>query len=237
MAVARARLAQYARWQMLDYAFGVGGITLVVVCVWIWGAASVKVYGPNGPVASSFDWLVELVGFLGSAFATTSLISEDRTRGYYRLQFAKPVNPLLFYGQAFVLRGIVIVAIAALISALGAVTAHPAALIPSLRYAAVMYVLAGGVTLLQSTVWRYAWVGTCALFGLSVWATQLAAPGVPISTFWHIIWSGVHAILPPLALQNDVWVGHAWPILWCVGYGALALAGAALVIRGAEWAR
>lgn len=237
MAVARARLAQYARWQILDYAFGVGGITLVIVCLWIWGDASVKIVGPNGPVAASFDWLVQFVGFLGTAFATSSLISEDRARGYYRLQFAKPVNPVLLYGQAFVLRGIALIAIAALISGLGAVTAHPAPIIPSVRYAAVMYVLVGGVTLCQSAVWRYAWVGTCALYGLSVVSTMLASPTVPISRFWHVVWSIVHAIAPPLSMQNDVWAGHVLPIAWCLGYGVLALVITALAIRGLEWAR
>jgi len=237
MAVARARLRQYARWQILDYAFGTGGITLAIVCLWIWGAASVKVVGPNGPVAASFDWMVELVAFLGTAFATSNLISEDRARGYYRLQFAKPVNPLLLYGQAFVLRGIALVAIAALVSALGSVTAHPVALLPSVRYTAVMYVLVGGITLCQSTVWRFAWVGSCALFGLSVVAAQLAAAGAAISPFWRGVWSIVHAIAPPLVLQNEVWGGHALPIVWCLGYGVLALIGSALLLRGLEWAR
>jgi hypothetical protein len=237
MAVTHARLTQYARWQLLDYALGVGGITLVIVCLWAWADASVKVVGPSGPAAPSFGWLVQLVGFLGSAFATSSLISEDRARGYFRFQFAKPVNPVLFYGQAFVVRGLAIIAIAALISGLGAVTAHPAPLVASLRFAAVMYVLAGGVTLCQSTVWRYAWVGTCALFGLSEMADKLATPGLPISPFWHVVWSIVHVIAPPFSTMTEVWAGQSVPIIWCLGYGALALIVAALVVRGAQWAR
>jgi hypothetical protein len=228
MAVARARLAAYARWQLMDYAWGAGGITLIVVCLWAWAAASVRLIGPKGPTSASFETLVHGLAFFGAVFATTNVVSEDRARGYYRFQFAKPVDPLLFYAQAFAVRGVAVIAMTVLICGLGAITAHPVPVVTAVVYTAVMYVLAGGVTLLQSTVWRYAWVGTLALYFASGIAARLATPGVLTSHMWHRWWLLAHWVLPPFAAQNT---------LWSLGYGALALAVAALCLRGLEWGR
>jgi hypothetical protein len=229
MAVARARLVAYSRWQLMDYAWGAGGITLIVVCLWAWAAASVRVVVETGASRpASFETLVHLLAFFGTVFATTNLVSEDRARGYYRFQFAKPVDPILFYAQAFAIRGIAVVAMAALISGLGAITAHPVPVVTAVGYTGIMYMLAGGVTLLQSTVWRYAWVGTLALYAASSVAARLAAPGALSSRVWHALWLGAHWVLPPFAAQNG---------LWSLGYGVLALIVAAVVIRRLEWGR
>jgi hypothetical protein len=72
---------------------------------------------------------------------------------------------------------------------------------------------------------------------MSVVAAQLAAPGVPISPFWHVVWSVAHVLLPPFAIQNAVLAGGVGAMVWCAGYGVLALVVAALMIRGLEWGR
>ena len=62
------------------------------------------------------DWLVHLVALVGSIFATSGLVSDDRSRNYYRFLFAKPLDPIRYYAQAFVLRGLVIILIAAFVA-------------------------------------------------------------------------------------------------------------------------
>src|SRR5262249_29867254 len=163
--------------------------------------------------------------------------SEDRARGYYRFFFAKPLDPVRFYAQAFVLRGLVLVAVAAIIASLGAVIAHPVPLVGAMTYMAVMYLLAGGVTVCQSTVWRFAWVGSLGLSLASLPVAQLAAPDAPVGPVWHVLWRVLHVALPPFAQQtflekvltaSPVWGDIAGSIAWCVGYGLLALVAAAL---------
>jgi hypothetical protein len=241
-------MGRYARWQLRDYVLGPGGITiaLVVLLVWLTSRTAVIESG-TGPVRPpSLDWLVQLVGLLGSIYATSGLVSEDRTRGYYRFFFAKPVDPMRFYAQAFVLRGLVLVALGALISALGALIAHPVPLLGAVTYMAIMYLLAGGVTLCQSTVWRFAWVGSLVLYLVSIPTAQLASPDSPIGAVWRGCWRVLHVVLPPFSQQTMLerilttappWGDVVGSIAWCVGYGLLGLVCGALVIRGLEWAR
>jgi hypothetical protein len=241
-------MGRYARWQLRDYVLGPGGITiaLVVLMAWFTSRTTVIQSGAGPARVPSLDWLVQLVGLLGSIYATSGLVSEDRTRGYYRFFFAKPVDPVRFYAQAFVLRGLVLVAVGALISALGALIAHPVPLVGAVAYMAIMYLFAGGVTVFQSTVWRFAWVGSLVLYLVSIPTAQLASPDAPVGPVWRALWRALHVVLPPFSLQPVLgsvltsappWSDLIGAIVWCVGYGLLGLVCGALVIRGLEWAR
>lgn len=248
MAIARARLGRYAQWQLRDYVLGPGGITITFAVLMIWITSRTQVIqsgaGPARP--PSLAWLVQLVALLGSIYSTSGLVSEDRARGYYRFLLAKPVDPVRFYAQTFVLRGLVLVVVGALISALGALIGHPVPLLGAVTYMAIMYVLAGGVTVCQSTVWRFAWVGSLFLYLASIPVAQLASPDAQIGPVWRALWRVLHVLLPPFAQQSFLekiltnappWGDLVGSIAWCVGYGLLALVGAALVIRGLEWGR
>jgi hypothetical protein len=248
MAIVRARLGAYARWQLRDFILGPGGITIGIVLLQIWITSRTQVIesGVGPPRTPSLDWLVQLVGLLGSIYATSSLVSEDRARGYYRFLFAKPVGPVRYYAQAFALRGVVLLVLAALVSLLGAWIAHPVPLLGAVAYTAVMYVFAGGVTACQSTLWRFAWVGSLVLYLASIPVAQLAAPDAPIGPVAHALWRAAHVILPPFSQQTFLhgmlasappWGDIAGSIAWCVGYGLIALVAGAFVIRGLEWAR
>jgi hypothetical protein len=241
-------IGRYARWQLRDYVLGPGGITIafVVLMIWLTSRTAVIQSGAGPARPPSLDWLVQLVALLGSIYATSGLISEDRTRGYYRFLFAKPADPVRFYAQAFMLRGLVLVALAALISALGTVIAHPVSLLGAVAYMAIMYLFAGGVTVCQSAVWRFAWVGSLILYMASIPTAQLASPDAPIGPAWHVLWRVLHIVLPPFSQQSPldrmltnapVWGDLVGSIAWCVGYGVLALVGAVVAIRGLEWAR
>ena len=241
-------MRRYARWQLQDYVIGPGGITIALVVLMVWFTSRTAVIqsgtGPARP--PSLDWLVQLVGLLGSIYATSGLVSEDRTRGYYRFFFAKPVDPVRFYAQAFVLRGLVLVAVGALISGLGALIAHPVPLVGAVTYMAIMYLFAGGVTVCQSTLWRFAWVGSLVLYLVSIPTAQLASPDAPIGPVWRVLWRVLHLVLPPFSLQSILgsvlssappWGDLVGAIVWSVGYGLLGLVCGALVIRRLEWAR
>jgi hypothetical protein len=248
MAIVRARSGAYARWQLRDYLWGPGGITIafVVLLIWIASRAQVMTMGAGPAPAASLDWLVQLVSLLGSIYATSGLVSEDRTRGYYRFVFAKPVGPVRFYAQTFAVRGLVLIAVAALISALGTLIAHPVPLLGAVAYMAITYVFVGGVTVCQSTTWRFAWVGSLALYLASGPVALLASHDAPVGPVWRVVWRIVHIVLPPFSQQSALhalltsapnWSGVAGSIAWCVGYGLLALVAAALVLRGLEWGR
>jgi hypothetical protein len=74
----------------------------------------------------------------------------------------------------------------------------------------------------------------------------MASLGSNIGQPWRALWAVLHVVLPPFP-QEDVlhplltsaphWGAMGGSIAWCVGYGCLSLAAAALVIKGLEWGR
>jgi hypothetical protein len=244
MAIVRARVGRYAEWQLRDYILGAGGITIVFVALLIWAGSRTTTISEGAVTHPSLDWLVNVVSLLGSIFATSNLISEDRSRGYYRFLFAKPLNPIRFYGQAFVLRGLVIVALAVCVAGMSTVIGRPVSLLGAAAFAALSYLLVGGVTVCQSTVWRFAWVGSLVLYVVSAPIAGLASADARLAPGWRIFWQVVHVLLPPfsqlsrsLLASAPYWGDVLGSIAWCIGYGILALVATVLVIRGFEWAR
>ncbi|HZS61038.1 MAG TPA: hypothetical protein VFA43_17315 [Gemmatimonadaceae bacterium] len=246
MAIVRARLGRYAQWQLRDYVIGPGGITLLFVLLLIWLTASTRSMQGGEAHRPPLDWLVTFVAILGSIFATTGLVSDDRSRNYYRFLFAKPMEPLGYYGQAFVLRGIVVVVIAAFVAAVATVITFPISVVGAIIYTAIFYVFVGGITICQSTVWRFAWAGSLGMFLVSKLAALMASPQTGVQQPWRTVWIVLHWVLPPFPQQDRMasllssapqWDAMAGPIAWCLGYGILALMAAALVIKGLEWGR
>lgn len=233
-----ARLGRYAVWQLRDYAFGVGGATLVLGGLGIGVLAMMKlsVNGTAPAAVGMTTGVLGVLGFLGPIFACSGLVADDRSRGYYRFTLAKPVNPVRLYGQAFLLRWAAFLAIMAVVWVVGAVLLAPPAFIGTLAYAALCYLTIGGVTLLLSTMLRHAWIGSLILAAASAITTGLArVPGL-----WWL--KAVHAILPPFWVVGDIasatmrgMLPPTGEVAWFVAYGLLAILAALVVIRGREW--
>ena len=246
MAIVRARLGRYAEWQLRDYVFGPGGITILfVVALMFLTSRTQDMSGPHEHLPP-LDWLIEAVAILGSVFATSGLVSDDRARNYYRFLFAKPMDPVRYYGQAFVLRGLVVVLIAACVAGVASVITFSIPMFGAIIYTAIWYVCIGGVTICQSTVWRFAWVGSLIMYPLSKLVAMLASPQAGVQQPWRTGWAVLHIVLPPFPQEDFLhplltsaphWGAMAGSIAWCVGYGCLGLVAAALVIKGLEWGR
>jgi len=246
MAIVRARLGRYAPYQLRDYIIGPGGITILFVVLLVFLTSRTR--GMPGPDQHlpPLDWLIELVAILGSVLATTGLVSDDRSRNYYRFLFAKPMDPVRYYAQAFVLRGLVVILIATFIAAVANAITFPIPVLGAIVYTAIFYLFVGGITMAQSTVWRFGWVGSLATFLIAKLVAMLASPQAGVEQPWRSGWIALHFVLPPFAQQDQLhsllsstpdWGLVAGSIAWCVGYGCLALAAAALVIKGLEWGR
>lgn len=246
MAIVHARLGRYAQWQLRDYVLGAGGITILFVVLLIWLASRTQGMGGSDAHLPPLDWLIQFVAILGSIFATSGLIADDRSRNYYRFLLAKPMDPLRYYGQAFVLRGLVVILMSAFVAGVASAITFSIPMLGAIVYTAILYVFVGGITICQSTVWRFAWVGSLAMYMISKLAAAMVAAGTGIHQPWRAFWLTLHVILPPFP-QEDIlhallktvpdWGAMAGSIGWCVGYGCLALATGALVVKGLEWGR
>jgi len=245
----RARMGRYALWQMRDYAVGAGGATAALSVL----VLSLAVAGglPDDPAnrAAILRSILGVAAAAGAVAGVSGLVSDDRSKGYYRFALAKPVSATRLYGQAFAIRGAGLLALLAAVWIAGTVVMGAGSLLSDalprlLLFGAVGYVLIGGVTFLLSTITRFAWLGTIALY-----AAAGITGGLAQSSHWsRPLWAVAHRVLPPFtqvtALYRDLLGLSRRPIehpvgtiAWMVGYGSAAIAAGIALLRRREWPR
>jgi hypothetical protein len=222
-----ASLARYSLWQFRDFAVD-RGLSILIIG-FLWGYALIepirRTVGSAGGSASPL-WLVAIqvssaVVSVAVLVALNGIVSADRKAGYYRFLFSKPVNPVLFYGQLFLVYMVgVIVAMLVLSSLLHKLV--PAFSIPNfLLYTALVYIAMGGIGFFLSVTTRYDWLSLAA-----VWLGARVLRGLyGAGDDWR---SKLVQLLPPVHRLDDVansLIGtgsaHVADVMWLFGYGAL----------------
>lgn len=220
-------LARYSLWQFRDFAVD-RGLSILIIG-FLWGYALIepirRTVGSAGGNASPL-WLVAIqvssaVVSVAVLVALNGIVSADRKAGYYRFLFSKPVNPVLFYGQLFLVYMVgVIVAMLVLSSLLHKLV--PAFSIPNfLLYTALVYIAMGGIGFFLSVTTRYDWLSLAA-----VWLGARVLRGLyGAGDDWR---SKLVQLLPPVHRLDDVansLIGtgsaHMADVMWLFGYGAL----------------
>jgi hypothetical protein len=222
-----ASLARYSLWQFRDFAVD-RGLSILIIG-FLWGYALIepirRTVGSAGGSASPL-WLVAIqvssaVVSVAVLVALNGIVSADRKAGYYRFLFSKPVNPVLFYGQLYLVYMVgVIVAMLVLSSLLHKLV--PAFSIPNfLLYTALVYIAMGGIGFFLSVTTRYDWLSLAA-----VWLGARVLRGLyGAGDDWR---SKLVQLLPPVHRLDDVansLIGtgsaHMADVMWLFGYGAL----------------
>lgn len=223
-------LARYSLWQFRDFAVD-RGLSILIIG-FLWGYALIepirRTVGSAGGSASPL-WLVAIqvssaVVSVAVLVALNGIVSADRRAGYYRFLFSKPVNPVLFYGQLFLVYMVgVIVAMLVLSSLLHKLV--PIFSIPNfLLYTALVYIAMGGIGFFLSVTTRYDWLSLAA-----VWLGARVLRGLyGAGDDWR---SKLVQLLPPVHRLDDVansLIGtgsaHMADVMWLFGYGALFFA-------------
>jgi hypothetical protein len=145
-----------------------------------------------------------------------------------------------FYAQAFLLRGVALLGITAVVWLLCTLLFATGSFVGTMCAVALCYLTVGGVTLLLSTMTRHAWLATL-LLGAAAGITS----GLTHSRWgWRPLFLLLQGILPPLHLAGSLISGLvargpvprlALLVAWFAGYGVLAIAAALAVIRRREW--
>jgi hypothetical protein len=164
-------LRRYAHWQWRDFwqrrGFWMVGAALFSVWVLVhWVLADRLQMTPGGQVRAVPVGKEEVLALSHVAFAVGGvlagllgvggLVSRERERGLQRFLFAKPVNIVRYYLQAFAINSVGSLIVLAGAVLLAAATAPQALAAGSmLAVAAGGYLLAGGVTFLLSTLVRF----------------------------------------------------------------------------------
>ena len=224
-------LARYSLWQLRDFAVERGVAILIIG--FLWGYALIepirRTVGLAGTSSASPLWLVAMqissaIVSLSVLIALNGIVSGDRKAGYYRFLFSKPVNPVLFYAQLFVVYGVGVLAAMLVLSSL----LHkilPTFSIPHfLAYTALVYIAMGGIGFFLSVATRYDWLSLAA-----VWLGARVLRGIyGAGDDWR---SKLVQLLPPVHRLDDVansLIGtgsaHMADVVWLFGYGALFFA-------------
>ena len=183
---------------------------------------------------ASESFLSNILGsivFIGVLLAINGIIASDRSKGYYRFLFAKPVSPVRYYGQAFVVHWVGFVVTLSLLALLYGVMVYPILSFQFLGVTTAMFLMYGGVMFLLSASMRGDWL-VLALFtamSTALWSWFGQSPS---------IFSGLLYLLPPLHRTPELYgaVAAGSPVnrgllSWLAAYGALCVAAALLVVR------
>ena len=173
-------LGRYARWQARDFVTQkapiLGILALLLMYPLVAGTFEVSPTFERFAQEMRDKWIYVMFGILtplGTLAATRGIVAEDRQHGYHRFLFAKPINLMRYYAQAFGVSFVGVMGVLALVALLYTIVIGPVALLPAFVPAAVFFVLFGGVTFLFSTVSRLDWVWTLGAVAASAWTRFL----------------------------------------------------------------
>jgi ABC-type transport system involved in multi-copper enzyme maturation permease subunit len=222
-------------WQMWDF-FRERGWSVVLVGVLI-GFQVVHIVTMTGGVGDAFFARRAVNGMasplvpLFVLLAINRIVSADRTAGYARLLFAKPISVSLYYAQRFVvhLAGLLIcVLLLCVLLLLKGVLVSVASV---LTYTIVVYVAMGGIGFLLSVLTRFDWTLLLAVwYGSEMVHTVYGRSGSmgasliqALPPTWHMDTIRT-AILDGNMPPNDI-------LLWLVGYGAACFVAGVLLLE------
>lgn len=249
--VRHAQLRRYLVWQTGDFVMNTAIVTLVLFgllgMLTIMNLRAQEAYMfaqhrvmPDAAKISSFREMFSTYAMVGPLIALSGVVSTDRSSGYTRFLFAKPMSPLRFYLQSFLLRFAGFLAVGAvLVFAYGFF--EPAVFSPRLfADLSVVFFAVGGVVFLLSVVSKFDGLIAIVFLLVSsiVWAKWEKAEGVRhAATF----------LFPPIGKITEL---HLWLVqvnqlgnraeipfptssaLWMAGYGlACAVLGLYLLRR------
>jgi len=220
-------LARYSLWQFRDFVFE--RAVAILIISFLWGYALIApLRGAMGSQMSRASpiWPLMLQGAstlvsLSVLIALNGIISSDRKLGYYRFLFSKPVNPVLYYAQAFFVGLIGVVLSMLVLSSLMHTILPIFSIVNFLLYTALIYIAMGGIGFFVSAATRFDWVSLAVVWLGSRILRGLYGP----KGDWR---SKAVELLPPVHKLDEVansligtGTAHATDVLWLLGYGAL----------------
>jgi hypothetical protein len=224
-----ASLARYSLWQFRDFVLERGVAILIIG--FLWGYVLIApLRGALGPAMATGQgsqiWGLVLQGVsaivsLSVLIAVNGIVSTDRKLGYYRFLFSKPVNPVLYYGQAFFVGMLGVLACIFVLAGLLYQVVPTFSILNFVLYTALIYIAMGGIGFFVSVATRFDWVSLAAVWlGSRILRSLYGAKGD-----WR---SKAVELLPPVHKLDEVansligsGTAHATDVLWLLGYGAL----------------
>ncbi len=219
----RGEVLRYLGWQVRDRT----GPRLLVAWLIVAALCLPLHFAVKGDAAPSPETLrsmvqgmyVQLAG-LAVVVLFHGIVAEDRTKGFYRFYLAKPVSPLWFYGQSYVLAVAGMLVFTAGFLAIFSLAVHPAWHWRLLTSGTALALVIGGMIFALSTVTARDWIFMILILILS--SSLRARFPAGRSTLGKVF----NAALPPNQLTDEAVLTSgewAWVAAWGVGLFALGL--------------
>lgn len=218
-------LLRYAPWHLLEIV-SYRGLAMALVGTFFAFTASqgIRPDTPDARVAMGLGALLRDLTIFFSMIAVGNVIYADRHDGYFRFLFSKPLNPVGYYIQAFILGGVA-VALAVLFT-WGAFAVLERPVVPTANVAKLAATFLGVATLtfVFSRFTRLDWLLGWVIFGLAAPLREAYPKGESLGG------TILHYLLPPAHLLREAALGFGdW--LWLFGYPLLVLAATLAIVR------
>ena len=243
----KGRLTAYAGYQLRDYFAGRALPTVVATALVAWALAAARGVtlsdlDPAGGidarerVQDAFELLLAVFAFVSGAAAAHGVVAYHRARGYDRLVLSRPISPVRYYTQGFVLAGIGAVVLGTVCAEVYAVAVHPVSLPGVAGYVALAWLLVGGLAFLLSTMTAFylpiLGLVLAADLALDHFAGPLSTAGVGSAA------AAMRFILPPAhvlvtlrgAFARGLYVDPR-ALAWPAGLGVACIVAAMVLLR------
>ena len=167
--MSRGRLARYSLWQFRDFVME-KGISIIIIGL-LWGYLQLLPFRQSFSPEMTPELIIRLVTLLAGSLvsiavliALNGIISTDRKLGYYRFMFAKPVSPVRYYGQLFVVHLVGLLSGMVLLALVFFFVAGRFNVWNLILYTSLIYVALGGIGFFISAASKYDWVTLAAVW-------------------------------------------------------------------------
>lgn len=244
----RARLVAYAGTQLRDFLAGRALLLAVVTSVAAWGYVSATGIDRSALDAAGgveardqlrrlFESMLVVFAFAGGALAAQGLAARDRRRGFDRVLFARPMSPVRYYAQAFLVAGFGVVLLAGVAAELFAVAIQAVSVAGVMAYVALAWLTIGGLGFALAAVTRYHAVVLVLLVGGALLVNRYVS-GSEATADTGRLGAAVQYLLPPVhivaALRQPFARGVAVDpavLAWPVGFGVVCVAAGMFALR------
>ena len=244
----RARLSAYAGLQLRDYFTGRAVLTVGATAIAAWAYAAThglawSAFDAAGGIEAraqlqrAFEFVLASFTFIAAMFAAHGLVAGHRSHGYDRVLFARPLSPVRYYVQGFLLAGIGAVVVGSAGAELYAVAVHPVSVLGVAAYVALGWLSIGGLAFLLSTVTVFHAPLLIGLIGADLLVDRYAS-GLQSSGTAGAALTAAQYLLPPghviAALSGPFTRGlieEPHLLVWPIAFGVACILATVLLLR------
>ncbi len=241
-------MTAYAGSQLLDYFTGraLAIVVATVAAAWVFASSrgltlsafdSAAGIDARNQLQQAFEFTLASFAFVAAAVAAQGLVARHRSRGYDRVLFSRPLRPVRYYVQGFVLAGIGAVILAVAAAEVYAVGVHPVSIPGVAGYVTLAWVTVGGLAFLLSSLTAFHTPILATIVGADL-ALDRVATGLRATGAGSMAVDTLQYLLPPahvvVALREPFARGvlvEPRVVAWPLAFGLACLVVAMIILR------